>query len=251
MPRFYPGKVVVRSAAAALVLTSALLGGNQCARAEFKVGAQLPEFALKTADGATFSLQRKQYQVVVMDGKNELEPKLLFLHLFQPDCLQCRAQLQVLERIYQDFAKQGVLVVGVAHRGDAKAVLAVAKQLNITFPLVVGTGSDLAKQFAAGDSFAITDKKGQVRFAQVGYGAGDEKVWRQDLERLLAGQSVPEETIARRRFQVGDRLPVIELPSVMTGKPIALTGAGGRLTFRDEEGKTAHPKAAIGFFSRY
>jgi len=90
-----------------------------------------------------------------------------------------------------------------------------------------------------------------VRFVQVGYGAGDEKVWGQDVERLLAGKPVTQETIARKRLRVGDSLPRIELPSVATGKPIALTGEGGRLTFRDAAGKSSHPRAAVGFFSRY
>jgi hypothetical protein len=46
-------------------------------------------------------------------------------------------------------------------------------------------------------------------------------------------------------------LPAIELPSLVSGKPLALTGEGGRLTYTDETGRVLHPKAAIGMFSRY
>jgi len=243
--------LAARFAAAGVTLAAMLLGNMETVRAEFKLKAAVPEFSLRTADGSTFSVQPKRGQVLVTHGEKQLEPKVLVLHLFQPDCLQCQAQMKELEKVYQDFSKDGLLVVGIAHRGDAEAAGAIAKQLKVTFPVLVGTGSELVKQFAAGDSLAIADRAGVIRFAQVGYGAGDEKVWREDVEQLLAGKPVAQDTIARKRLQVGDRLPVIELPSVTTGKTIALSGEGGRLTFRDEDGKVSHPKAAVGFFSRY
>jgi hypothetical protein len=173
------------------------------------------------------------------------------IHLFQPDCLQCQAQMKALQAVHQEFARQDVIVLGVSHRGDAEDVRAVEKQLKLTYPLLVGTGSDLAKQFAAGDSLAIIDGKGTIRFAQVGYGEGDEKIWREDFGRLLAGEAVAKETVERERLRVGDRLPSIRLPAVANGKQMALTGEGGRLTFRDAVGSVTHPKAAVGFFCRY
>jgi peroxiredoxin len=247
------GVIAARLAGAVLFIMAAVLFGvTQRARAEFKVGAPLPDFSLKTADDdATFSLQIKKGQLLVTQDDQQLEAKVLVLHLFQPDCLQCQAELKALEAVREKFGKQGVLVVGVAHRGDAEAVRVLAKQLKVTFPLLVGKGSALAKEFAAGDSLAITDGKGMVRFAQFGFGEGDPKVWQENIEQLLAGKPVAKETVQRKALRVDDRLPLIELPSVTTGKTIALTGEGGRLTFRNEEGEVSHPKAAVGFFSRY
>jgi peroxiredoxin len=220
-------------------------------RAEFPVGAELPEFTLKTPDGSTLALQRQQGRLLVTHGKEQVEPKALVLHLLQPDCLQCQVQIKALEGVHEQFRKSGVFVAGITHRGDAEAARVLAGKSKVTFPLAIGTGSDIAMQFAAGDSFAITDSAGRVRFAQVGYGDGDEKTWKENIERLLAGKPVAQETIARKRLQTGDRLPLIELPSVASGKPIALTGDGARLTFRGENGEISHPKVAIGFFSRY
>ena len=233
------------------VLTAAVLLGGGPARAEFKVGAELPEFSLKAADGTPFSLQRKQDQIVIVNGDKRIEPKAMVLHLFQPDCLQCQAQLKELEKLHQDLGAKGVLVVGVSHRGDAKAVRATADQLKVTFPLLVGTDSDLAKKFGAGDAFAIADKAGVVRFAQAGYGQGDEKLWREDIGLMLEGKPVAKETMDRKALEAGDRLPPVELDSLPTGKPLVLNGEGGKLTFRDEAGTVSHPPAAIVFFSRY
>jgi hypothetical protein len=234
------------------VSTSAvLLLAVNFARAEFTAGAVLPEFSLSSAEGSSFSLTKQGDQMrVTVDGKM-LAPRILVVHLFQPDCLQCQAQLQALEELRRSLSGQELLIIGVAHRGDRSAVLAVGRQLKVTFPLLVGTGSVLAKQFAAGDTMAIADSHGVVRFAQVGYGQGDEKVWRENIELLAAGKAPKSTTVARGRLRVGDRLPAIELPSLVSGKPLALTGEGGRLTYRDEAGRVQHPRAAVGMFSRY
>ena len=243
-------ELVLRRFAASLALTAALALTDP-ARAEFKPGDVLPQFSLEASDGSTFSLSEEDGRLVAKLGAKLVEPQVMLVHLFQPDCLQCQAQLQVLEALHHEFAGQRVLVVGIAHRGDLDAIREVGHRLNITFPLLAGTGSAVAKQFAAGDTMAITDSRGVVQFAQVGYGQGDEKVWRESISLLLAGKPLSTKTIPRERLQVGDRLPLIELPSLMTGKTVALTGEGGRLTYRDEAGRIRHPKAAVGMFSRY
>jgi hypothetical protein len=186
-----------------------------------------------------------------MLGGERKRPEVLLLHFFQPDCPQCQVQMQALQKTHEQFAEKGVLTVGIAHRGDEKAVRDVGERLRLTFPLVLGTGSDAIKSMAAGDAMAIADAKGVVRFAQVGYGGGDESVWAANLSLLLAGKPVANETVERGRLKPGDPIFAINFPSVADGKPIALTGEGGRLTFRNEAGEATHPKAAVGFFSRY
>jgi hypothetical protein len=71
------------------------------------------------------------------------------------------------------------------------------------------------------------------------------------VESLLAGKPVAQQTAERERLKVGDRLPVMELDSLVTGKRLTLKGDGGQLAFQDNTGKTIRPKAAIGMFSRY
>jgi hypothetical protein len=180
------------------------------------------------------------------------QPSALVIHLFQPDCLQCRAQLVALGQTRQRFADfDDAVFLGVAHRGDPDDVRKLDHELNVGFPLVMGVGSDLAKQFSAGDTLGIIDGHGVVRFAQVGYGAGDERLWLDTIEALRAGEPVRETSVDRDRLAIGDRLPAVKLPSLRSGKPMALVGQEGRLAFRDDSGKETHPKAAVGFFSRY
>jgi hypothetical protein len=48
---------------------------------------------------------------------------------------------------------------------------------------------------------AIADSQGVVKFAQVGYGQGDEKVWRENIALLAAGKPPNSTTIARERLR--------------------------------------------------
>ena len=240
--------LLLRRLAPAVML--ALLAGRT-AMAEIEVGQPLPELSLKTADGQPLTIQRQQDRLEVKQGDKRHQPKALVVHFFQPDCPQCQAQMQALQKTQQQVADKGVLSVGIAHRGDGKAVRSMAERLGITFPLAVGTESEAVKPLAAGDTMAIADEKGVIRFAQVGYGSGDEKVWQENLALLAAGKPVKEETVERGRLKPGDPIFAIKFDSVQTGQPISLSGEAGRLTFRNEKGQTTHPKAAVGFFSRY
>lgn len=231
-----------------LIAVAALAGP---VRAEFKVGAEVPAFSLKAADGKTVEVQRTDDALHVEFGEQRVRPTALVIHLLQPDCLQCRAQLQALKPIAERFRDRGVVTLGIAHRGKPDAAHELAKDLNLPFPVLVGVDSEIAKQYAAGDTLGILDAQGVVRFAQVGYSEGDAKIWEQALEELLAGKSVTKTGVDRERLAVGDHLPAIHLASLRTGKPMTLAGEDGRLVFRDEERKEAHPKAAVGMFSRY
>jgi peroxiredoxin len=233
-----------------VALAALVLSGSPAKAAEFKAGQVIPDFSLSTPEGTILSLKSQKGQATITYDRKVTTPAITVIHLFQPDCFQCQTQMRALEALHQEFNKKNVMVIGIAHRGDGPAVSALARHLQITFPLLVGTGSPLAHQFAAGDTLAIADKQATVRFAQVGYGKGDESIWREGIRLLLDGKPPSQTTVPREGLKVGDPLPAIELPSLQTDKLIALTGEDGRLAFRDEQGKVVKPKVAIGMFSR-
>jgi len=220
-------------------------------RAEFTAGSQIPDFSLPTPDGKTLELGREAGTLRLTRNGASTSPRVLAIHLLQPDCLQCRAQLRALQSLHERFGEQGLAIIGVSHRGDDKALAELAKELGLGFPVAVGAGSTLAKEFAAGDSLALVDSGGMVRFAQVGYGVGDEKLWIEGIESMLAGKLPAKTGVDRERLAVGDPFPAVVLPSLGSGKTMELTGKGETLVFRDDAGKEARPKAAVGFFSRY
>ncbi|MEW6250984.1 MAG: redoxin domain-containing protein [Planctomycetota bacterium] len=240
-----------RGALCVTVFMAAMGLGSISARADFKVGVEIPAFSMKTADDTVVEVQRANSALTVQIGDERVQPKALIIHLLQPDCLQCRAQLQALKPLAERFRERGVITLGIAHRGTPEAARELAKDLNLPFPVLMGVDSEIARQFAAGDTLGIMDAQGVVRFAQVGYGEGDAKFWERAVEELLAGKDVTKTGVERERLAVGDRLPAIHLASLRTGKPIALVGEGNQLVFRGDDGKGNRPKAAVGMFSRY
>lgn len=216
------------------------------AGAQDKEEKKLPEFSLKTAQGESFAGKYEGAELAI--GR---KVKATLLHFFQPDCNACVVEMKALDFLSKELAPKGAVIASVAHRGDQVAVKAVAERHKLSYPLVLGQGSDLVKTFSRGDATVIADGKGVVRFSQVGFKEGDERIFRETLEKLLADKAVTAETNERRRLQVGETMPAVQLPSLMSGKPISMTVEGGKLTYRDESGKEVHPKAAVGFFSRY
>ena len=233
-----------------LVLAVGFVSGRRV-RAEFTVGSTLPKVSLPSTDGTQVDLVVANGAISFRQSSGETKPAAVVVHLLQPDCLQCRAQLKELQALSDRFQARGVVVVGISHRGDTKELQQLGKDLALKFPLLHGADSEIAKQFAGGDALGIAEKGGVIRYAQVGFGKGDEELWAEALEELLAGKPVTKSTTSRERLAIGDRFPAVDLPSIQTGKPIALVGKDGRLTFRDEQGKETQPKAAVGFFSRY
>jgi len=228
------------------------------AAAEFPVGQAVPEFSLKSPDGErVVAFSRDDRRVRVTIGSERREPGAVLMHFFQPDCFQCRAQMRAIQDVHESFRDRGVAVLGIAHRGDEAAVRQLRRDLELTYPLAMGGGSDVAQALAAGDAMAILDSAGVARFAQVGYRPprgdrpGDEAIWRENLTRLLEGRALEKTSVDRERLHAGDLLPTIALNDVMTDKPMVLAGEEGRLTFRNAGGEVSHPKAAVGFFSRY
>lgn len=221
------------------------------ALAEFTVGAEVPAISLKTTDGKTVEIRRTDGSLTAQIGEERTQPKAVVIHLLQPDCPQCRAQLQALKPLAARFRERGVLLLGIAHRGTHDEAKALVKELDPGFPIALGVDSDIAKQFAAGDTLGIADAKGIVRFAQVGFGEGDQKLWEQALDELVSGKQVTKAGVDRERLAVGDSMPAIRLPSLRNDKPMSLSVEGGKLVFRDDSGKESRPKAVIFFFSRY
>lgn len=231
------------------ILAFAALIGSACA--EFEVGAEIPSFSLKTPEGELVELGRRNGELTVEIGERRMDPKALIVHLLQPDCLQCQAQLEGLKPLAERFDERGILTLGIAHRGGPEAVRALAEEFDLPFPILMGAGAEISKRFAAGDTLGIADAEGVVRYAQVGYGSGDQKLWEQALEELLAGEQITKTGVDRERLAVGDLMPAIKLPSLRSGEPLAMVGKGGDLVFRDDEDNETKPKAAVGFFSRY
>jgi cytochrome c biogenesis protein CcmG, thiol:disulfide interchange protein DsbE len=85
---------------------------------------QPPEFSGLTADGQRVSLA-------------SLQGKVVLLNFWATWCLECRAEMPVIERMHREFSVQGLAVVGINAREGTTSIREYAKELGLTFPLIL------------------------------------------------------------------------------------------------------------------
>jgi peroxiredoxin len=83
-----------------------------------------PEFKGSTIDGQTVSLA-------------SLSGKVVVLNFWATWCQECRPEMPLFEQLHRQFVAQGLSVIGVNTRERTAAIRAYAKELRLTFPLVL------------------------------------------------------------------------------------------------------------------
>lgn len=93
-----------------------------------------PEFTLTTAEGQTVSLA-------------ELRGKVVLLNFWASWCLECRPEMPALETLHRRFGARGLVVVGVNTRESATTVRAYARELGLTFSLVLDVDGTVTHRY--------------------------------------------------------------------------------------------------------
>ena len=83
-----------------------------------------PEFNGSTIDGRTVSLA-------------SLGGKVVLINFWATWCQECRPEMPMFEQMHREFAAKGLSVVGINAREGTVAIRAYAKELRLTFPLVL------------------------------------------------------------------------------------------------------------------
>ena len=83
-----------------------------------------PDLSGLTADGKTVSL-------------SALRGKVVLLNFWATWCQECRPEMPMFEQLHREFAAQGLGVVGINAREGIAAIHSYAKELGLTFPLVL------------------------------------------------------------------------------------------------------------------
>jgi peroxiredoxin len=83
-----------------------------------------PEFSGLTADGQRVSLASRHGKVVL-------------LNFWATWCLECRPEMPMFERLHREFSAQGLAVVGINAREGTATIREYAKELGLTFPLML------------------------------------------------------------------------------------------------------------------
>jgi len=83
-----------------------------------------PDFTARTVEGQTVSLAG-------------LRGKVVLLNFWATWCQECRPEMPLFERLHREFTVQGLSVIGINAREGTVAIRGYAKELGLTFPLVL------------------------------------------------------------------------------------------------------------------
>ena len=67
----------------------------------------------------------------------EYRGSVIILNFWASWCRECRPEMPVLERLQREFSSRGLIVIGVNTREKKEAAWQYAKELGLTFPLVL------------------------------------------------------------------------------------------------------------------
>jgi thiol-disulfide isomerase/thioredoxin len=116
-----------------------------------------------------------RYDVTTLDGarltSDALRGKVVLVNFWATWCAPCRAEMPLLERMYERHRAAGLVIVGLSvDRGSARSVRAFLRDRGVTYPVaVVGPDADRAFGGVRGypTSFLI-DRAGVVRHQVLG-----------------------------------------------------------------------------------
>jgi len=91
--------------------------------------------------GYASPMQPPEFRGLVTDGQQlslrELSGRVVLVNFWATWCLECRSEMPVFERLHREFSGQGLAVVGINAREGAATIREYAKELGLTFPLIL------------------------------------------------------------------------------------------------------------------
>ncbi|HEX8805649.1 MAG TPA: TlpA disulfide reductase family protein [Candidatus Aquilonibacter sp.] len=129
--------ILVAAAIALLILVPLFRpSGSSDSGPAAMVGRNAPVFVLHDDRGNAVSLDQYRGKIVVMN-------------LWASWCPPCRAEMPDLQTVAREFAKDGVVVIGVNQGESAERAAAFARSLDIAFPIWIDDAQRYGRVYAA------------------------------------------------------------------------------------------------------
>ena len=99
-------------------------------------GFLAPDFELKTTTGETVKL-------------SDLRGQAVLVNLWATWCPPCRAEMESIEKVYQEYKDRGfaVLAVNMTYQDDPLAIMPFVNKQKLTFPILLDETGDMANAY--------------------------------------------------------------------------------------------------------
>jgi cytochrome c biogenesis protein CcmG, thiol:disulfide interchange protein DsbE len=151
----------------------AALGDSSAPRPGFKA----PEFSLDSSSGERITLSEQKARVILVN-------------FWTSWCPPCRAEMPAIQRVYQDYQDDGLVVLGInaTDQDDIAAVKSFVGENQLSFPILFDRDGEASRQYnlhSLPTSYFI-DQDGIIQDVVVG-GPMAEALLRTRIEGLLEG----------------------------------------------------------------
>jgi peroxiredoxin len=149
------------------------------------LAAAPPDFKLKDLSGGSFRLS------------DHLGKEVVYISFWATWCVPCRRELPELQKMYDELASKGFLVVAVNTDPPANEsqVKPWVRQHKFTFPFVLDPDNNTLDKYNPSRALpygVLVDRQGNIHTTYPGYKTGGEALLRQEVEKLLAqGAAAP------------------------------------------------------------
>ncbi len=145
--------------------------GNQ---SPVNVGADAPDFALRSAAGSNLRLSEHRGQVVM-------------INFWATWCGPCRQEMPKLDEIFSRYERAGFTLLGVNIDEDTARAQRLADELGVSFPLLFDSEQNVSRLYdvQAMPMTVMVDRTGKVRSVHYGYKAGMEQRYLDEVRALL------------------------------------------------------------------
>lgn len=117
----------------------------------------------------------------------ELRGQVVMLNFWASWCGPCRKEMPLLDEMSKRYSAAGFVLYGVNVEEDNTDAKKLIKELGVTFPILYDTESKASSLYNvdAMPTTVVIDKKGQIRYVNRGYKAGDENKYRDQIRELI------------------------------------------------------------------
>jgi peroxiredoxin len=130
--------------------------GDAHAQSSANAPERMPEFDLRDTAGHEVSSKQFRGKVVLLD-------------FWATWCAPCKQEMPGYEKLYRRYQGHGLAVIGIAADSDATVVAKFAKELKITYPLLIN-GMDLQRYGVEGlPTTLLVDRHGFIKKKVVGF----------------------------------------------------------------------------------
>lgn len=142
--------------------------------ASVRVGAEAPDFALRSDAGRNLRLSEHRGQVVM-------------INFWASWCGPCRQEMPKLDEIFSRYESAGFTLLGVNIDEDADRAQRLADELGVSFPLLFDDEQSVSRLYdvQAMPMTVMVDPSGKVRSVHYGYQPGVEQRYLDEVRALL------------------------------------------------------------------